>query len=620
MTKIKSLQFLFVVLFVTSIGANAQSNNKYKWNLTDLYASTESWSMEKDRLIADFKKISPYKGKITQSADHLLSFLDYTYNIKKRQYRLYNYAMMNFDTDTRNMKFSGMVKEVEQAFAKYDEMSAFVIPEILLTDWNTIEKYIKNNPKLEVYKKPLSDLFLKKEHTLSEKEERIMALSGLITDNGQSIYNTFKNAEMPNASIKLSDGETVILNSAGYSKYRSTSNRSDREMIFDAFWNNYSNYEGSFGEMLYANVKSMIFLARARNYESTLEARLSPSKIPVDIYHSLIENVNNNLETFHRYLNLKKRMLEVDTLKYSDLYAPAVKNIDLQYTFDQAQELIIKSLYPLGEDYVSIVKQAFKNRWIDVYPTPGKRSGAYSSGMAYDVHPYILLNYNEQYEDVSTLAHELGHTMQSYMSNKAQPFPISRYPSFVAEVASTFNEVLLFDEMMKTEKNNNIRLSLLMNRLESFRTTLFRQTQFAEFELTIHQAAEKGQPLTGEFLSNTYQSIINSYYGHDKSVCLIDDNIKLEWAYIPHFYYNFYVYQYSTSFTASNSLAQKVINNTPGALEKYLFFLSTGDSEDAIIQLKKAGVDMTTSQPFNDVIKDMNYIMDQIEEILNKRK
>jgi oligoendopeptidase F len=332
-----------------------------------------------------------------------------------------------------------------------------------------------------------------------------------------------------------------------------------------------------------------------------------------------VENVNLNLPAFHRYLAIKKRMLGVDTLKYFDLYAPVVKNIDLKYTYDDASIIILDALKPLGNEYIATVRKAIESRWIDVYPTPGKQAGAYSSGMFRELHPYILLNYNDLYSDMSTFAHELGHTMHSYFSNNTQPYPLTNYKTFVAEVASTFNEVLLFNFMIKTVKDDNIRLSLLMQWLDSFKGTIFRQTQFAEFELRVHEAVEKGQPMTGDTFSETYMDILKTYYGHDNGVCNIDKNIEMEWAMIPHFYMNFYVYQYSTSFTASIALAEKVMSGDKEALKRYMEFLSAGGSDYPIELLKKAGADMTTSDPFSMTIASMNKVMDEIEKILDKK-
>lgn len=626
--KIKTSTFILILLlsisFMNSKNLLAQKvrneiDQQYKWDLSQLFTTDEDWQKAKNDLVAELPKVESFKGTLTKSPAQLLACLTFTTELRKKANLLYSYASMNSDLDTRDMKSSGMVKELQQIFSEFSAKSAFINPEILSVKWDEIDGFIKKEPGLEVYRKALYDLFRLEEHTLSEKEERILALSGLVNSVPGSIYNTFSNAEMPGPKITLSTGEEVTLNSSGYAKYRATANREDRKLVFESFWDNYKKFEGTFGEMMYGGVKTHVFNAKARHYESSLEAALFPNNIPTDVYYALIDNVNKNLPAFYRYLKIKKRMLGVDTLKYLDLYAPTVKDVDLKYSYEDAKKLILESFKPMGKEYVNTVRKAFENNWIDVYPTTGKRSGAYSNGSAYDYHPYILLNYNDQYGDVSTLAHELGHTMHSYFSNNTQPYATSQYPIFVAEVASTFNEELLFDVMMKTIKDDDTRLSLLMERLDEFKGTLFRQTQFAEYELRMHEAAEKGQPLTGEFLSKLYTEIVQKYYGQKEGICYVDDYVKMEWAYIPHFYYNFYVYQYSTSFTASVSLSEKVLNNEKGALDKYIKFISSGGSDYPIELLKEAGVDMTSSEPFDKTIEAMNKIMDEIEKILDKK-
>ncbi len=618
--------FAFILLFTLafSVCINAQKNrseidDKYKWDLTDLYKTDADWQKAKEEVIAEIQKIEDFKGTLTKSAANLLSCLEFNANLDKEASRLYSYAHMNSDQNTGDMKYSGMTQELRQIFTEYGAKAAFIEPELLSVDYSVYEGFIADEPKLKIYEKGLKDLFLHQKHTLSEPEERIMALSGMTGGTAASIYKVFSNAERPNPTVKLSTGEEVTLSSAGYSKYRAVPNREDRELVFKEFWTNYENYQATYGEMLNGQVKSALFDSKARKYESSLEAALFPNDIPTDVYYTLVKNVNDNLPTFHRYLKLKKRMMGLDTLKYSDLYAPAVKGVELSYTYDEAQDLILNALKPLGKDYVSVVEKAFNERWIDVYPTPGKRSGAYSNGSFYDGHPYILLNYNDMYEDVSTTAHELGHTMQSYYSNKTQPYNLADYTIFVAEVASTFNEVLLFEYMKDKIKDDDVKLSLLMDRLDGFKGTLFRQTQFAEFELKMHEMAQEGKPLTGESLSDLYYDIVKKYYGNDENVCKVDDYIKMEWAYIPHFYYNFYVYQYSTSFIASNTLAEKVLNKEKGALDNYLTFLSAGCSDYPINELKDAGVDMTSPEAFTETINAMNEVMDEIENILDKK-
>jgi oligoendopeptidase F len=617
-----TLIFVLTLLLSSSVFGQlkrSEIDDEFKWNLNDIFESKEAWTAAKDKLVAELPKIEDYKGKLTKSATDLLSCMDFLSNTRKEAIKLFIYANMHSDLDTRDMQYTGMKQELQQIFSDFSAKSAFIDPELLTVDYSVYEGFFADEPKLKVYEKFLKDLFRQQEHSLSEGEERILALSDMVTGAPSTIFGTFYNAEMPNPEVTLSTGETVTLSNAGYSKYRATDNRADRKLVFSAFWENFENFQATYGEFLNAEVKTALFYSKARNYNSTLEASLSPNDIPIDVYKTLVKNVNDNLPAFHRYLKIKKRMMGLDTLEYIDLYAPAVKGVELKYTYKEAQELILDALQPLGEDYVSTVKKAFDERWLDVYPTPGKRSGAYSNGSFYDGHPYMLLNYNGLYDDVSTAAHELGHTMQSYYSNKNQPYPLSDYSIFVAEVASTFNEVLLFEKMMKTIKDDDVKLSLLMERLNGFKGTLFRQTQFAEFELKIHEMAEAGKPLTGEALSDIYYDIVKRYYGHNEGVCKVNDYIHMEWAYIPHFYYNFYVYQYSTSFVASNTLAERVLNKEKRALDNYLAFLSSGGSDYPIQQLKDAGVDMTSSEAFGKTIEAMNRVMDQIEEILDKK-
>ncbi len=616
-----------LVVFIMFVAMNSYSQknrneiaDKYKWDLSGLYESNEAWNASKVELCKELENVEKYKGKLGSSADVLLECLQFNSEIDKKASRLYIYAGMNSDLDTRNMEYAGMKQELMQMFSNFGAKAAFIEPEILKIGWTKVEQFINENEGLKPYKVYLEDLFRLQKHTLSEAEERIMALSGNVVGSSGSIFNTFSNAEMPNPTVKLSDGEEVLLNSSGYSKHRANPNRADREIVFEAYWNNFKKFEATYGEMLSSNVKKDIFRAKARNYSSSLESALFPNNIPVEVYHSLVKGVNENLDAFHRYLGIKKRMMGLDTLKYLDLYAPAVKEVDLEYDYDKATEITLKALKPLGKDYVSVVKKAIDERWIDVYPSEGKRSGAYSNGADYDGHPYILLNYTDMYNDVSTLVHELGHTMQSYYSNKTQPYPTHDYTIFVAEVASTFNEVLLFNYIIDEVKDEDAKLSLLMDWLDGFKGTLFRQTQFAEFELKIHEMMEAGQSLTGQTFSEVYTDIVKRYYGHEKDVCYVDDYISMEWAFIPHFYYNFYVYQYSTSFTASISLAEKVLNKEEGALENYLEFLAAGSSDYSIELLKKAGVDMTSTEPFDKTIEAMNKVMDEIEKILDSKE
>ncbi len=598
----------------------AKIEDKYKWNLAEIYPTDDAWKKEKEKFVADIPGLGKYQGSLAKSAQELLAALDAVTALNKTYSRLYVYASMNSDQDTRESKYLSMVQEMGQIGSSLGAAAAFIEPEILKIDKAVVDGFVKQEKKLEIYKHYLDDILRRKAHTGTEGEEKIIADAGLMAGDAYNIHSIFSNADFPYPDVVLSDGKTVKLDQAAFGLNRTLANRDDRKKVFSTFFGKLDEYRRSFGTQLYAGVKQDMFFTRARKYNSSLESAVDANNIPPSVYHSLVNGVNANLPTFHRYLKLRQRILGVDQLHYYDLYAPLLKGVDLKYSVEEAQKNIIAALAPLGNDYVNVVKKACAERWIDMYPNTGKRSGAYSNGGAYDVHPYMLLNYNGQYNDMGTLAHELGHTMQSYFSNKTQPFATANYPIFVAEVASTFNEALLIDYMLKNIKDDQARLSLLGSYLENIKGTVFRQTQFAEFELKIHELAEKGESLTGDKFNEMYLEIVRKYYGHAKSVCIVDDEIKTEWAYIPHFYYNFYVYQYATSFTASAALSEKVMAGDKAATKKYLEFLSAGGSKYPIDLLKDAGVDMTTPQPLELTMKKMNRVMDDMEKILDKTK
>ena len=603
--------------------------DQYKWNLADIYPSDAAWKEAKQRLTesnpaaersVSIPALKKYKGTLNSSAQQLLGCLDLVTELNKEFARLYSYASMSLDQDTKVQLYLGMQQEMSQLGAAFSAEAAFIEPEILKIDPAKVQGFIKGEKKLEIYKHYLDDILRRRAHTGTEGEEKIVADAGLMSDAPSSIHGIFTNADFPYPEVTLSDGKTVKLDAAGFALQRTSANREDRKKVFAAFMGKLNDYRRTYGTLLNGQVKTELFYKNARKYNSCLESALDASNIPTQVYHSLVDNVNKNLSTFHRYLKLRQRILGVDQLHYYDLYAPLLKNVDLKYTYEESQQHILAALKPLGTDYTDVLKKGFAERWLDVYPTEGKRSGAYSNGSAYDVHPYMLLNYNGKYDDMSTVAHEFGHSMQSYLSNKNQPYATSQYPIFVAEVASTFNEALLIDYMLKQIKDDDARLSLLGSYLEGIKGTVFRQTQFAEFELRIHEMAEKGEPLTGDVLNQVYDEIVKKYYGHDKNVCIVDDEIKSEWMYIPHFYYNFYVYQYATSFTASAALSERTLAGDKAATKKYIEFLSSGGSDYPIELLKKAGVDMTTSEPFDLTMKKMNRVMDEMEKILDTKK
>ena len=626
---------LLSLAFVTPDTSLAQERDRskiadqYKWNLSDIYPSDAAWKEAKQRLTeanpaaersVSIPTLKKYKGTLGLSAQQLLGCLDLITELNKEFSRLYAYANMSFDQDTKVQSYLGMQQEMSQLGASFGAQAAFIEPEILKIDPAKVQGFIKGEKKLEIYRHYLDDLLRRKAHTGTEGEEKIIADAGLISGEPNNIHSIFANADFPYPEVTLSDGKTVKLDAAGFALQRTSANREDRKKVFAAFMVKLNEYRRTYGTLLNAQVKTDLFSKNARKYNSCLESALDASNIPTQVYHSLVDNVNKNLSTFHRYLKLRQRILGVDQLHYYDLYAPLLKDVDLKYTYEESQQHILAALKPLGSHYTDVLKKGFAEQWLDVYPTEGKRSGAYSNGSAYDVHPYMLLNYNGTYNDMSTVAHEFGHSMQSYLSNKNQPYATSQYPIFVAEVASTFNEALLIDYMLKQIKDDNARLSLLGSYLENIKGTVFRQTQFAEFELRIHEMAEKGEPLTGDVLNKVYDEIVKKYYGHDKNVCIVDDEIKAEWMYIPHFYYNFYVYQYATAYTASSALSERTLAGDKAATNKYIEFLSSGGSDYPIPLLKKAGVDMTTSEPFDLTMKKMNRVMDEMEKILDKKK
>lgn len=605
---------------VTQERDRTRIEEKYKWDLTHIYPSDDAWKQSKERLLAELAGVEQYKGTLNRSAGQLLNCLELTTRLSKEFSRLYSYASMNSDQDTRVSTYLAMQQEMSTIGADFGAKTAFIEPEILKMARSRVENFLEEEKGLAIYRHYLFDILRRQAHTGTEGEEKIIADAGLMSDAAQSIYGIFSDADFPNPEVTLSDGKTVKLDKATFSLYRTVPNREDRRTVFAAFFGRMNDYRRTFGTQLYAELKKNMFYMRARNYNSSLESALDGNNIPVEVYRKLVENTNKHLPTFHRYLKLRKRMMGLDELHYYDLYAPLVKGVDLKYTVEEAQKSILASLSPLGSDYIDVSRKAFTERWIDMYPTEGKRSGAYSNGSAYDVHPYILMNYNGKYDDMSTLTHELGHTMHSYYSNKNQPFATANYSIFVAEVASTFNEALLIDTMLQEIKDDGARLSLLGNYLEGIKGTVFRQTQFAEFELRIHELAEQGEALTGDRFNEIYQELTRKYYGHNQKICIVDDEIQAEWSYIPHFYYNFYVYQYATSFTASAALSEKVLAGDKQATKRFLEFLGSGGSDYPINLLKKAGVDMTTSEPFELTMKKMNRVIDEMEKILDRMK
>jgi oligoendopeptidase F len=624
-TTVPRLAGAITLLAALVISSHSQERDRskiaeqYKWDLNALFPSDQVWRSRKDKLVTELTKLREFQGTLASSPQRLADALETRSRLEKELKRLNVYASLISDQDTRVSTYLGMKQEMVHLESTLGEEAAYLKPEILKMDNGTLDQFLAQEPRLQVYRHYLDDVTRRRAHTGSAAEEKLLASAEVISQGPGSVYTIFSNAEFPHPSVVLSDEKTVKLDESAYELQRASAIREDRQRVMAAYFGALGAYRETFGSMMNSNVQGSIFYARARKYGSSLEAALDEPNVPASVYTKLIEGVNRNLPTFHRYLKLRKRMMGLPELHYYDLYAPLVKSVDMKFSVEDAEKNILQALAPLGPEYAAGAKRAFSERWIDFYSTEGKVSGAYSEGDVYDVHPYILMNFNGKYDDMSTVAHELGHSMQSYFSNKAQPYTLSSYPLFVAEVASTFNESLLIEHMLKTTTDNETRLSLLGRYLENIKSTVFRQAQFAEFEQRLHEMAEKGEPLTGDSISKLYGEIVKKYYGHDQGICTVDDYVRDEWAFVPHFYYGFYVYQYATSFAASSALSEKVLSGQPGAADRYLRFISAGGTKYPIELLKDAGVDMTTDEPLDLTVKRMNRVMDDIEKLLNKK-
>ncbi len=593
---------------------------KETWNLTDVFASDQDWGDAVTVAQQRLSELDKLPGTLGKSPAALLEALDTVEEQAKEIMRIGGYAQLQSDADLRNPEALQMVQQAGLLQTDFSKKLAFMNPELLRVGKKKIDRFIAREPKLEVYRHFFDNVLRKKPHTLDAKGEGLLAASSLISDTPETFYQILTSAELPWPTITLPDGTKVRLDQAAYTRYRASNDRDVRKMVFDAFFGKWKEYEQTMGVSLYALLKTHFFYAQARNYKSCLARALDKNRVPASVYHMLIDSANKDLPTLYRYLKLRARMLGIKELKYHDLYPPIVKSDD-KYTIDEAKKLTLAAVAPLGDDYAAPLKYGFEHRWMDTYPHQGKRSGAYSMGTPfYDVHPYVLMNFNDDWEGVTTLAHEWGHTMHSYFSNKNQPFVNANYAIFVAEVASTFNEGLLSDYALKHAKSDDEKLYYLGTALEGLRTTYFRQTMFAEFELKIHELVEKGEALSGKRLSQIYLDLLRKYHGHDKGVMNIEDEYAIEWAYIPHFYYDFYVYQYATSIAASSLLVQKVLSGDEGTKAKYLTLLKSGGMDYPYELLKKAGVDMATPEPYEAINARMNKIMDEIEAILDRKE
>jgi oligoendopeptidase F len=623
MKKLFLILAIFAIVISNLIAQTLERNQveeKHKWNLSDIYPSVEAWQSDVKKLSGEVDKLSAYQGKLGESADVMFTALSTSSNLFKTLSKAWTYASNFSNEDLNNSEAQAMMQQMTALGTKFAEVTAYYEPEILQIPKEKIEQYFKEKPELaKDFNMYIDNIQRLRAHTLTEAEEKILASFGLISDVQSDVYDIFTNAEKPFPKITLVSGEEVELTPSSYTRYRTLENRDDRAKVFETFFNSYGDFKNTLGTNLGGKVKKDWVYAKNRKYVSSLEASLNSDNLPVSVYTTLIEQVNNNLPTLHRALDLKKRMLGVDELHYYDLYVPLVEKVEMDFTVEEGQKVISDALNLLGEEYASTLQKAYNERWIDYMPTTGKRSGAYSTGGAYDVHPYILMNWTDDYESVSTLAHELGHTMHSYFSNKTQPFAKADYATFVAEIASTVNENLLNDYAVKNAKSDEERLYLLGSYLELLRTTIFRQTSFAEFEWEIHKKVEAGEPITGEDMCAIYFDIVKRYYGHDKGHCVVDDYIQYEWAYIPHFLgYNYYVFQYATSLIYGTAIVEKMTENGQPAVDAYYNILKGGGSKYATELIRDAGIDPMSPEPVALTMQKMNKVMDKMEELLSK--
>ncbi|MBI5807267.1 MAG: oligoendopeptidase F [Ignavibacteriales bacterium] len=625
----KYLKYFLIIILVLIMakGNKAQTierkdvPEKYKWDNSIIYKNVDDWNKDKETLEAQIQMLKTFQGKMGKNAEIFYTTLKLYFDIYKTYYKFSDYAFRVADEDLRISANQSLNQISTNIGTKLAEAASFINPEILSLDNDKIKKFFEEKKELNEFKFYVDDILRLRPHTLTTREEEILASAGLITSTPSELHSIFDNAEKPNPKVKLSTGETIELNAANYNKYRTVPNRKDRELVMRSMFENYKKFQNTFGANLVGKIRGDFFYAKNRKYESVLESSLNANNIPVSVYENLINQIHKNLPTLHRFLKLKAKMLGVKDLHYYDLYTPLVKSVKFKFTVEEGQKLLLDVFKPMGEEYVSTVKKSFDERWIDYIPTTGKRSGAYSSGAQYDLHPYILMNWTDDYESVSTLAHELGHTMHSYFSNKNQTFVNAQYPIFVAEIASTMNENLLNNYMVNNVKSDEEKLYLLGSYLDLLRTTIFRQTSFAEFEWEVHKRIEKGEPVTGEDLSKLYLDIVRKYYGHNEGACTVDDYIAYEWAYIPHFVnYTYYVYQYSTSLIYATAFAEKVINEGQPAVDKFYNILKGGSSDYPIELIKKAGIDPLASEAFDLTMKKMNKVMDMMESLISKKK
>lgn len=528
--------------------------------------------------------------------------------------RLYTYSHLKYDENTTNTHYQSLNQRAQSLLTVASSLMSFIVPEILTIDEQKLEQFVKENENLAMYKKTLDEINRQRPHVLSEKEEVLLAEVSEVTSAPSQTFSILNNADLKFPTIANEDGEKIELTHGRYIGFMESQDRQVRKDAFKAMYNTYGRYKNTFATTLYGNIKKDNFYAKVRQYDSARHSALYGNNIPESVYDNLIETISDRLSLLHRYTDLRQKVLGLDDLHMYDLYTPLVQDVDMKVTYNEAKEHVIKSLKPLGEDYTDIVQKAYSNRWIDVEENVGKRSGAYSSG-TYSTNPYILLNWQDNVNDMYTLTHELGHSVHSYYTRNTQPYRYGNYSIFVAEVASTANEALLNEHMLNVLDDEREKLYILNHFLEGFRGTVFRQTMFAEFEHDIHVRSQNGEPLTADSFTEIYYDLNKKYFGKHVNV---DEQIGLEWARIPHFYYNYYVYQYATGYSAATSLASQILSEKDVAVERYINYLKAGSSDFPIEVLKKAGVDMTSKQPILEALDVFEEKLNEFEKLILK--
>jgi len=584
-----------------------------KWNLESIYETNEAWEEEFESVKALIPAMLEYKGHLGQSDTTLHQGLQLRDEISRRLHKLYTYAHMRYDEDTANSFYQAMNDRARTLASQIGAALAFMTPELLEIPVETIENYLDQNADLAVYRHAFDELNREREHVLTEQEEAILAKAGEVLGQSSTTFGMLNNADLKFPKIRDENGEEVELTHGRYITFLESSDREVRRQAFEAMYGTYGQYTNTLASTLAGSIKKDNFYADVRKFDSARASALHNNAIPESVYDGLVEAVHDNLHLLHRYVELRKRVLGLQELHMYDMYTPLVAEVDMKVSYEEAKQLMVDGLAPLGREYREILENGLKERWVDVRETRGKRSGAYSSG-AYDTQPFILMNWQDNVNNLFTLAHEFGHSVHSYYTRKHQPYPYGDYSIFVAEVASTTNEAILNDYLLNRVTDKKEKLYLLNNQLETFRGTLFRQTMFAEFEHIIHEKARLGTALTPEMLTDEYYALNQKYFG---DALVIDKEIGLEWARIPHFYYNYYVYQYATGISAAAALTTQILEEGEPAVERYINnFLKAGSSDYPIEVLKAAGVDMTTKQPVEAALKQFERVLDEFEALL----